>query len=238
MPFRSAHRGTRLPGEVRRQHLQSFCGLHSQPARDSGDDQVGALHLCASICPVRCDAGRRRPSDTASAIVDHCCHGCGALGRHGIQPPGRRHNRRQQPAHCGPCSPCRPADARIRHHVYRLLMRAICFRSFPAESHRATSLAARIGGAPAVLVHQALYPLVAFSSRICFRNGPGSRLDRNPRLARSAHSASNRSRDLLGRRLRRTLRLPKFATSTAAACTPSRATAESVYLCGLRALFT
>jgi peptidoglycan/xylan/chitin deacetylase (PgdA/CDA1 family) len=73
-------------------HRQSQRSQPSSVGKDedhSGDDQVGALDLCAAVCVDRRAAGGEWPSALANAGLDSGLHGLGALGGHGLQSLGR-----------------------------------------------------------------------------------------------------------------------------------------------------
>ncbi len=63
-------------------------------------------------------------------------------------------------------------------------------------------------GAPAVLLHQAVHPLVSPGARPGARDCPRRSLDRHPRNAGSAHRSAHRGGSFLGGRIRCALRLP------------------------------
>src|SRR5581483_8844655 len=68
--------------------LESSCARLPQSANHTGDDQVGALCVCASVCVVRGNAGGKGMAGWPAARLDCGRHGSGALSSHGIQSLG------------------------------------------------------------------------------------------------------------------------------------------------------
>ena len=68
--------------------------------------------------------------------------------------------------------------------------------------------------APALLLHQAVHPLVASGARPGSRHCPGGCLDRDSRHSGSAHRGAYRGRHFLGRWFRCALRVPGLWRTT------------------------
>jgi hypothetical protein len=61
-----------------------------QPPGYARDDQVGALHLRASIRSLRSHVGRQWPAQRTGAVVDRRRHGNGSISGNGFQSSGGR----------------------------------------------------------------------------------------------------------------------------------------------------
>ena len=98
--------------------------------------------------------------------------------------------------------------AGVRRHIRSGLEPDLRAGRKPVESADSASVARRARRAAAVFVHQAPDSLVASRARICAGHCSFGRVDCGARLARSPDTSSYRRGHVLGRRLRRSLRLP------------------------------
>ena len=185
--------------------LKSIRGAVSQHWHHSGDDQVGALRAHAPVWPDRRGAGGARHSQPAYFDLDRRRAGGGALGSHGLQPAGGCDHRCRQSAHARTRPSRRQAEQVIRGLVRGGHVGDPDFRCLSTESAGVLSFAGGARHRLAVLLHQALHALVARGARTGDGHCPRCRLDRGPRLARSAHPDSDRGRGFLGRGLRHPL---------------------------------
>ncbi len=200
---------------------------------------MGALHFRAALRAVRSHARRRRISFAAPTGVDHRRHDRSALRRHGIQPLGRRVHRRRQSPHQHARPARRASFARVCSYIRSRVQRHFHSGSQPAQPTSFGAFPGRARGAASLLLYQACDAMVASGAGLRARHCACRSVDRRPRFARSAHPAADRRCDLLGGRLRRSLRLPGFRfRPPQPACIPSRATSAFPLRFGLRAPFT
>ena len=95
----------------------------------------------------------------------------------------------------GTLTPC------IRRDVCSRLLRGVRAGRLPAEPSGAAALAGCAGRGVALLLHQALYPLVASGLGLRAGHCAIRGLDRGARIVRSPHSVAHRRRHVLGGRI-------------------------------------
>ena len=89
-----------------------------------------------------------------------------------------------------------------------------------------------------LLVHEAIHLVLAPGAGVCAGNRAGRGVDRDPRLARSAHPLAHGRGDVLDRRLRHHLLLPGLRVRPARRpVQPAAAARHRAARCGSRALF-
>ena len=168
---------------------------------------MGALHFCSALCPLWRDAGRRRVAVLAQSLLDRSLHGNCPVGRHGLQPLGGCRPGRCQSANRSAGDSGRPTQPTLRRRLYRGDVLAFVLAA-ASSTGRHSCFLPWFCGAPALLLHQEIHPLVSPGAR----PGPGdcsrSRLDRDPRHAGSAHRGAHRGGAFLGGGIRCALRLP------------------------------
>ena len=159
---------------------------------------MGALHLCPPVCPLRRDAGRRRVAGLAQSFLDCGLHGDRALRRDGLQPLGGCPPGRCQSENRSARDSRRFAKPQLCRRLYRGYVAGLCPGCGAIEPGDAPAFSRGSRGAPALLLHQEVHPLVSPGARPGVGHRSRSRLDRDPRLSGSAHRRAHRGSAVSG----------------------------------------